>query len=125
MDKEELIECLDQNKEKIIKNIQHESKHKIYFNKYSSSPEEIIYMAANDTIEALKIIIEIERYSIFRNKIKWFKSMIESRTNQGKIKENLLEFMELVKLQIEKNCLSDEKISIVFENMMNIIREEF
>jgi len=125
MDKEELIGCLDQNKEKIIKNIQHESKHKIYFNKYSSSPEEIIYMAANDTIEALKIIIEIERYSIFRNKIKWFKSMSEARDIQINMKTSLIEFMLLLKLEIEQNCIKDERIAMVFENMMNIIREEF
>lgn len=125
MNKEELVKCLDKNKEKIIESTQNEAKDKKYFNEYTSSPEELIFMAANDTIEALKIIIQLERYSIFKNKIKWFKSMSEARDLQINMKTSLIEFMLLLKSQIEQNCIKDERITIVFDNMIEIIEEEF
>lgn len=125
MDKEELIRCLDENKERVIESTQNEAKEKEYFNNYTSSPEELIFMAANDTIEALKVIIQLERYTIFKNKIKWFKSMSEARDIQINMKTSLIEFMLLLKSQIEQNCIKDERITTVFDNMIDIISEEF
>ncbi|MGO1368184.1 hypothetical protein [Senegalia sp. (in: firmicutes)] len=82
-------------------------------------------MAANDTIEALKVIIQLERYTIFKNKMIWFKSMSESRKKEINMKAYLIEFMIILKSQIEKNCIKDERVDMVFDNMIHIIEEEF
>lgn len=125
MDKEELVKCIDINKEKIIECTQEEAKNKKYFNEYPSSPDELIFMAANDTIEALKVIIQLEKYTIFKNKMTWFKSMSESRKKEINMKAYLIEFMIILKSQIEKNCIKDERVDMVFDNMIHIIEEEF
>ncbi|NBI07462.1 hypothetical protein [Senegalia massiliensis] len=124
MDIDELIILLDKKKINIIKSTIARAKDKKYFNQYSSSSEEVIHMASNDTIEGLKIILETQRYVIFKNKIKWFKSMIESRTSIS-VKEYIIEFILLLKSQIEENFLKDERINLVFNNMIYIINEEF
>ena len=127
MDKEALARCIDDSKAEIIEATQNELRNKKYFNIYSGTPDDLIFMASNDTIEALKLIIQLERYSIFKSKMEWFKNMSESREKEIDIdmKTSLIEFMLLLKSQIEKICIADERIDIVFNNMINIIEEKF
>lgn len=125
MTNSQFVKCLDSNREIIIELMKSETKNKRYFENLNMTPEAIIDMVCKDYIESLKMIIETDSYIIYREKIKWFKSMSEPRISEVSIKDSLKDFIRIFRNVVEGVCGQTFQIDKVFDNIFSIVEEVF